>query len=488
MDRQGGRAARAHSAHGRRGQLLGHGRHRALRPRLGDLLRHGGGLRARRRAPGRRRRALRRDLEPGLHGAQPRRRRCPDRAAAQEHRHRRRPGADPALPPGARVHLRHRPVRADHRRGGLRPRHRLRDRPGHRRRAARPGRPRPGLLHARGGRGAARQRGPGVRAAPGRAPRRPGRPPRRGGEAHLPHARAGGHRGAGRGLPRTAGPAGSHRQRGGARGGRFRPHPARRVEPVGGGARHRGEGARWPGGLHPARHPRLPGRADRGVGARRRGGGGPGRLRCRHGGPAGAGTRRGHGLARRRRGGLPGAARRGGPDLVRRPGRRELRGCRPACSPSSRVPTPTPRPTPAKAATPRAGWWRSSWTGRPSTPRAAGRSATPGPSSPSRASPTSTTPCWPCRGWWRTGRGSAARCGRGRTPWPRSTGSAGRPSGATTRRPICCIPRCEPCSATTCASRVPSCRPTTCASTSRTTASRRAKSSTRSSRGRTTPC
>ncbi len=29
---------------------------------------------------------------------------------------------------------------------------------------------------------------------------------------------------------------------------------------------------------------------------------------------------------------------------------------------------------------PRSGWSRSSWTGRPSTPRAAGRSATPGPS------------------------------------------------------------------------------------------------------------
>ncbi len=39
-------------------------------------------------------------------------RRRPHRAAAQEHRHRRRPGAHPAHPPGARLHLRHRPVPA----------------------------------------------------------------------------------------------------------------------------------------------------------------------------------------------------------------------------------------------------------------------------------------------------------------------------------------------------------------------------------------
>ena len=144
-----------------------------------------------------------------------------------------------------------------------------------------------------------------------------------------PDARAGGHRGAGRGLSGAAGPAGSHRQRGGTRGGRVRPHPARRVEPLGRGARHRGDGAAGRRGLHPARHPRLPGRVDRGAGARRRGGGGPGRLRCRHGRPAGARPCRGHVLARGRRGGVPGAARRGGPDVVRGPGPGELRGAGP---------------------------------------------------------------------------------------------------------------------------------------------------------------
>ena len=117
---------------------------------------------------------------------------------------------------GARFDLRHRPVRADHRRGGLRPRHRLRDRPGDRRRAAGAGRPRPRLLHAGGRRRPAGQRGPRLRAATGRAPRRPGRPPGRGGQAHRRDAGAGGDRGPRRGLSGVAGAAGSHRQRGGA--------------------------------------------------------------------------------------------------------------------------------------------------------------------------------------------------------------------------------------------------------------------------------
>ena len=41
---------------------------------------------------------------------------------------------------------------------------------------------------------------------------------------------------------------------------------------------------------------------------------------------------------------------------------------------------------------------RSSWTRRPSTPRAADRSATPAPSSPRRARRRSTTPCTRCPG------------------------------------------------------------------------------------------
>ena len=183
LARQGRRPARAHPAHGRRGQLLGHGRDRALRSRLGDLLRQGRGLRPRRRAQARRRATA--SSRSGTSSS------CSttatpagdaDRAAAQEHRHRCRLRADPARPPGRRVGLRHRPVRADHRRGGLRPRHRLRDGSTATDVALRrPGRPRPRHDHAGRRRRAARQRGPGLRAAPDRAARRAGGPPRRGG-------------------------------------------------------------------------------------------------------------------------------------------------------------------------------------------------------------------------------------------------------------------------------------------------------------------
>ena len=65
----------ADPAHGRRGQLLGHGRHRALRARLGDLLRQGASPTATTAGPSTAAtRPLRRDLEPGLHAVQPGRR------------------------------------------------------------------------------------------------------------------------------------------------------------------------------------------------------------------------------------------------------------------------------------------------------------------------------------------------------------------------------------------------------------------------------
>ena len=51
LDRQGGLPGRADPAHGRRGQLLGHGRHRPLRSGLGDLHRQGRRLRRRTAAP-----------------------------------------------------------------------------------------------------------------------------------------------------------------------------------------------------------------------------------------------------------------------------------------------------------------------------------------------------------------------------------------------------------------------------------------------------
>ena len=111
-------------------------------------------------------------------------------------------------------------------------------------------------------------------------------------------------------------------------------------------------------GLHPARHPRLPGRADRGAGARRRRGGGPGRLRCRHGrssasgrvprrSPRGPATRRSTGDCSRPRGRprSSGAARRT---------TRCRRGWSP-CSRSKSMPTPTPTPAPKTARVPTTG-------------------------------------------------------------------------------------------------------------------------------------
>ena len=133
---------------------------------------------------------------------------------------------------------------------------------------------------------------------------------------------------------------------------------------------HRDEGARRRRGLHPARHPRLPGRADRGAGPRRRGRGRPGGIRRRHGRAARAGPRRGEGDPGRRRGGLPGAARGRGADDVRRAGSRELRG-------AGAGPRRARRQGRGRRGRRRATRSRSSWTARRSTPRAAVRSATP---------------------------------------------------------------------------------------------------------------
>ena len=143
---------------------------------------------------------------------------------------------------------------------------RLRGRGAHRRGAAADGRPRAGHVDAGGRRRAAGQRGPGLRAAPRRPAGGAGGAPSGGRGARDPGARRRGHRRARRGL------AGAGRQqrrdprRARARGGGLRPDAAGRVGPAGGGVRHRREGARRRRGLHPARHPRLPGRADRGAG------------------------------------------------------------------------------------------------------------------------------------------------------------------------------------------------------------------------------
>ena len=72
----------------RAGELLAGRRDRALRPVLGDVHRPRPRVRRRRRAPGRRHRALPRVLEPRLHGLRAARGRLAHRAAEAQHRHR----------------------------------------------------------------------------------------------------------------------------------------------------------------------------------------------------------------------------------------------------------------------------------------------------------------------------------------------------------------------------------------------------------------
>ena len=110
---------RPHPRAGDEGQLLGHGRHRPLRPLLGDplppgrqpALRRGGG---RRRLPRRRVRVrpLARDLEPRLHAVRPRRRGQAQSPAGALRRHRHGPRARQRGRPGQAHQLRHRPVHA----------------------------------------------------------------------------------------------------------------------------------------------------------------------------------------------------------------------------------------------------------------------------------------------------------------------------------------------------------------------------------------
>ncbi len=103
-------------------QLLADGRHRPLRPVLGDLLRPRPGNRGRAaRLARRRRRPLHRDLEPRVHAVQPRREGRAEPAAQAVGRHRHGAGAPHGGAPARALQLRDRPVPVAHR-GGLRAR------------------------------------------------------------------------------------------------------------------------------------------------------------------------------------------------------------------------------------------------------------------------------------------------------------------------------------------------------------------------------
>ncbi len=397
LDRQGRVPARADPAHGRRGQLLGHGRHRALRARLGDLLRQGARPTAHDGGPeARRRRALRRDLEPGLHAVQPGRRRHPDRAAPKNidtgaGLERILPilqGLDsifdtdlfaPIIEAAASV-ARHAPTGpttaptwrcgswpttagpcpcwwptaccpANEGRGYVLRRVVRRAVLAARRLGVETARRRPVLVEAATevlGRGLAGAGGPAATSSLAVVAREEAGFDRtlRAGLSRLEEAFATGTKVLGGDVAFTL-----HDTHG---------FPVELTEEL-------------------AR--------DAGVEVDRAG------LRRRHGRAAGAGPRRG---ARRRkagrRGGLPGAARGRGADARSSGGGARTTRCRPGWSAVLEGAGDRRRGAAGGRRS------RSSWTARPSTPRAAGRWATPAPSSPSRASPRSTTPSTPLPG------------------------------------------------------------------------------------------
>ncbi len=287
------------------------------------------------------------------------------RPAPAQHRHRRRPRADPPGPPGRGLDLRHRPVPPHDRDGPVDHRPHLRGRRDRGRGPADPGRPRPGHVHAGVRRGAAGQRGPGLRAAPdhpaGGAPG-PAAGVRRGRDPG-PGRHGRGH--PGRGLPgpgRTA-PPDPRRGRAARRRASSAPWPparpsSRRSWPPG-PAR---SPATWPSGCttptgsrssSPWRSPRRPGCPSTWPA-----------FEEAMDGPARPGPRRGPGRQdARRRAGLPVGARHRGPDRVRGPAPGRLLGPGPggggAGRPGPRTPRAgrgLPRPHPVLR--------RGRWTGR----------------------------------------------------------------------------------------------------------------------------
>ena len=461
---------RAHPAAGRR-QLLEDGRHRPVRARA----RRSSSTRARPTAPT----ADRPSAAPSGSSRSGTSSSCSttatptattERAAPAEHRHRSRPRAHPARPPGRRLAsstptsscpCSRRPSRSP-----APPTARdERDR----RRPADHGRPRPGHVHAGGRRGAPGQRGPGLRAAPDHPPGRPPGPPARASTApcteRLVDAAVGVLGAAYPGL------AEQHhlivdvvgREEEGVP-----PHAGHRLDHPRGGSWPSG-GATRPGrrGLPAARHLRVPGRAHR---------------RDRRGGRVVGRPRRASSAAMdRQRSQARAAARAGGPTAGDEAYRSVL-------DTEGQTVFVGQRPT---ATRPRPGWWpcwptttptaparsRSSSTAPPSTPRAAARSATSGPSSPRRARPWSTTRCRPLPGLTShratvTGEIFAGQDALATIDGPRREAAAPQPHRhpPAPRRPA------DACSATTCASRARWSPRTGCASTSATTAPSRPRS------------
>ena len=471
-------------AHGRRGQLLGDGRHRPLRPRLGDLHRQGRGLR--RTTAGPSTAATSASSRSGTSSS------C-STTATPTARLTDLPrknidtgaGLERILPvlQGVDSMFDTDLFAADHRRGGLHHRHRLRDRRADRRRAARPGRPRPGHVHAGGRRRAAGQRGSGLRAAPGRAPRRPGRPARS--ASTSPSGRAlveAATEVLGDGLARPCvaqhdlivnvvarEEAGFDRT--------LRAGLSRLEEAFATGTKVLAGDVAFT--LHDTHGfpVELTEELARDAGVEvDRAGFDAAMAEQRERARAAARVRPGG-----RRGGLPALLEAEGPTAFVGPRAGGLRGAGPGRGRARAAWTASDAGVERRDLLgPHAVLRRGRWPGgrhRDHRDRDGHRRR-------------STTPCYAVPGLVAH-RATVDRRGAwpARTRWPPSTGSAARPSGATTPRPTSCTPRCGRCWATTCASRGRWWRPTTCASTSRTTSQPTPRGARRgASRWPTPPC
>ena len=325
--------------------------------------------------------------------------------------------------------------------------------------AARDRGPHPGRVVPDRGRRAAEQRGPGLRAAPDRAPRTASRAPARPARALLPCAGRAAGGGDGRGLPAPRGAPGQHRGgpagRGGALCAHARPrHGAPRAHdrrPVGGHDPRRRR-------LRTLRHLRVPRGPHGGCRARTRPGRGQGRLRCGDGDPARP-LARGDAVRRERRaagaGGLQRAVR--GLRVPRQP--RQHRGALPhrgwraggdGAARGARVRARGPRPDTVLRRGRRPGGRHRRDRRRRRPFRGGGHHArrrpAPAPGPARRRRP----------------RGRAGSHGHRGQRTPRPT------SSSTTRRRTCCTRRCATCWARTSSRRAPSWRRTACVSTSRT--------------------